>query len=119
MRDISNTHSLREKNQVSLQDIIEDQINKTKNTENTHDKQEFLRIMQEITKEESEEKITDEYEGGSDSQSDGEDLEDEELDKLHKLIETRNDNPKSYSKGSLNWKTQPRKDLIRRQSESQ
>ena len=61
-----------------------------------------------------------EYEGGSDSESDEDDLDDKELQKLHKIIESRNETSKNYSKGSLQWRCQKKNTMIqRRQSESE
>jgi hypothetical protein len=43
----------------------------------------------------------DDYEGGSDSESEGDDLEEKDLLKLHKIIETRHENTKYYAKGNF------------------
>lgn len=36
--------------------------------------------------------------------------------RLHKVIESRNESTKSYSKGFLQWRTQTRKDVLRKKS---
>lgn len=75
--------------------------------------------MNEIKKEEADEREAQEYEGGSDSESETDDLEEKEVSKLHKMIEIRNESTKHYSKGSLQWRCQQKKDVFRRQSESE
>jgi len=48
-----------------------------------------MELLQNGCPEEQEEKVIEEYEGGSDSESEGDDLEEKDLVKLHKIIETR------------------------------
>jgi hypothetical protein len=73
LRDNSNTEVLlRDKKDVSsLHDLLLNEEGKDR----SQDKEDFLKIMREIKREEAEEKPIDEYEGGSDSESEGEDLE--------------------------------------------
>ena len=61
----------------------------------------------------------DDYEGGSDSESDDDDLSQKELNKLHKIIETRNESSKFYNQTNIQWRCQKKGDVLRKQSESQ
>jgi flagellar motility protein MotE (MotC chaperone) len=68
LRDLSHTQSSRAhkpRNEVSLKLIVDSEdLNKPSDIEN---KNEFMKILEEIKKEELQEIVVDEYEGGSDS----------------------------------------------------
>lgn len=60
-------------------------------------------------------KAAEDYEGGSDSESESDDFEEAELAILHKAIQARNQDVQ-YSKGSIRWKSNlDKKDVLKKQ----